>query len=95
MITKETVRYLATLSRLRFSDNESDLFSKDLDNIFEYASVLSRLDTENARPSAHVNAPQNVMKEDYVSIFDAEQILENAPSQENHSFCVPRILAED
>ena len=95
MITQETVRYLATLSRLRFSDNESDLFSKDLDNIFEYASVLSRLDTENARPSAHANVLQNVMKEDNVSTFDAEQILANAPLKENHSFCVPQILVDN
>lgn len=94
MITRETVRHLATLSRLQFTDSECDKFTRDLGDIFEYASMLGRLDAKNVGSTALESQLQSAMREDVVKSFDDTRILSNAPSLENRSFCVPQIWAE-
>ena len=95
MITEETVSHLAKLSRLRFTEEELASYSGDLESIFQYAQSLNELDTENLAPSAHAVPLNNVFKEDRVVTFqNIEGMLAIAPLLEEHSFVVPRILAE-
>ena len=94
MITKETVSHLAKLSRLRFSETELETFTHDLGDIFNYATLLNQVDTETISPSSHAIPLQNVMKPDTVETYDSDKIMQNAPVEENHSFKVPRILAD-
>ena len=95
MITKETINNLATLSRLEFSETELDKVTTDLDSIFNYASLLQKIDTSNTDPSAHSLAMQNVFREDIkVQYENTQKILDNAPLKEDTSFVVPKILAD-
>jgi aspartyl-tRNA(Asn)/glutamyl-tRNA(Gln) amidotransferase subunit C len=89
----KTVEHLAKLSRLRFNDQELQSFTKNLDEIFEYAKSLQKVDTEGIDPSAHAMPLTNIFKEDVIienKVID--RLFKNAPEVENHSFKVPRIL---
>ncbi len=92
-IDKKTVEHLAKLSRLRFSDNELVSFTKSLDDIFQYANSLQKVNTDGISPSAHAIPLQNVFKEDEVITYkDIDKLLDNCADVENHCFKVPRIL---
>jgi len=54
-IEKQTVKHLAMLSRLKFNEEEIQGFTNDLDEIFEYANSLQKVDTDGIEPSAHAN----------------------------------------
>ncbi len=92
-IDKKTVEHLAKLSRLRFNDEELLSYSKNLDEIFEYANSLQKVDTAGIEPSTHAIPLQNIFKEDTVITYNKiEKLLDNAPDIESHAFKVPRIL---
>jgi len=95
MIDKATIKHLAGLSRLQFSEEELERYSRDMENIFNYANLLKNIDTSDINPSAHAIPLQNVFKADEVNPYqNIDKILENAPHVEEHSFVVPRILVD-
>jgi len=81
------------LSRLRFNEEEIQGFTKDLDEIFEYANSLQQVDTDGVEPSTHAIPLQNVFKKDEIKTYKRiDDLIANGPDVENHSFKVPRIL---
>lgn len=92
-ITKKEVEHVAKLARLKFSDEELDKFSMQLDEILEYVNKLNELDTENVEPTAHIVPIHNVLREDEIKpSMDRDKILMNAPDKENGCFKVPKVI---
>jgi aspartyl-tRNA(Asn)/glutamyl-tRNA(Gln) amidotransferase subunit C len=95
MINKDTVKHLAKLSRLRFCEQDLDLFAKNLDEIFQYANSLQKIDTKDIEASSQALPLQNVFKEDIVVQYvKINELINNGPDVENNSFKVPRILTQ-
>ncbi|MPW24915.1 Asp-tRNA(Asn)/Glu-tRNA(Gln) amidotransferase subunit GatC [Alkalibaculum sp. M08DMB] len=89
----EDVVYVADLARLEFNDDELKIYCEQLTNILDYAEKLNELDTTNTQPTAHVLPINNVLREDIVlPSLDREKALQNAPSQENGCFKVPKVI---
>jgi len=92
-ITKDEVKHISLLSRLLFSDEEIEVFSKDLNSILEYVSKISELNTEDVEPTLHVVPLMNVMRDDVVKpSLNIEKVLQNAPDKEDECFKVPKII---
>ncbi|MBU9722846.1 MULTISPECIES: Asp-tRNA(Asn)/Glu-tRNA(Gln) amidotransferase subunit GatC [Bacillaceae] len=92
-ITKEKVKHVANLARLEFSEDEMDMFTKQLDDIITYAEQLNELDTTNVKPTSHVLDVINVVREDEVRpSLDREDTLKNAPDHEDGQIKVPSVL---
>jgi len=92
-INKDTAYYLAKLCALKIDENESEKYSKQLNDIIEYAQKLNELDTDHIDPSFHATSVETLMREDRpVQSAAKENILNNAPDKEGSSFVVPRIL---
>ncbi len=95
-ISEETVRHIATLSRLKLGEDEVALFAKDLGSILGYMDQLNEVSVEGVEPTAHAVAVSNVLREDVVreSLSQAEA-LANAPASESGFFKVPKVLDQD
>lgn len=92
-LTKEDVVYVAELARLEFNDDELQVFGDQLTSILDYAEKLNQLDTSNVKPTAHVLPVNNVLRDDLVvPSLDRAKVLQNAPSQENGCFKVPKVI---
>ena len=92
-ITKDEVKHISLLSRLLFSDEEIEVFSKDLNSILEYVSKISELNTEDVEPTLHVIPLMNVMRDDVVKpSLNIDKVLQNAPDKEDECFKVPKII---
>ena len=87
------VEHVARLARLGLSEEEKKLFAEQLAAILEYADNLKKLDTANVAPTSHAIPMKNIFREDIATPFDKiEDIVANAPEEEEHMFRVPRIL---
>ncbi len=53
MITKENVKKIANLARIKVSEAEEEKLQKDLSSILEYIDTLSEVDVSDVRPTAH------------------------------------------
>lgn len=92
-ITKEDVEHVAALSKLEFSDEEKENYTKQLNVILEYVNQLNELDTEGIKPTYHVMSVTNVMREDEVRpSMSGDKVLMNAPETQEGCFKVPRII---
>jgi aspartyl-tRNA(Asn)/glutamyl-tRNA(Gln) amidotransferase subunit C len=87
------VEHIARLARLGLSEKDKKLFAQQLTAVLEHAEVLKKLDTKDVPPTSHAIPMKNVLREDKViPCKNTEDILANAPEEENGMFRVPRIL---
>ncbi len=92
-ITVKDVEHVANLARLNLSAEEKEQFAGQLDAILKYADKLNELDTSNIEPTSHVLPLANVMREDETRpSWPIEQVLANAPDEEDGHFKVPAVL---
>ncbi len=93
MISKEDVDHVALLGRLELTEQERDMYTKQLNDILEHFQSLERLDTENVQPTAHVLPLKNVFREDWVGQhISREDALANCPDRDDNFFKVPKIV---
>ena len=92
MITKKEVEHVAKLARLELTEEEKEKFTVQFSNILDYFNQLSEVNTENIEPMAHAIPMVNVMREDKVKLlYTRDELLANAPLEEDGFFKVPRI----
>ncbi len=92
-ISRAEVDHVARLARLRLSDEEAEMFRRDLASVLDYAASLEEVDTNDVQPMSHVLEMNNVWRDDDEILFsNQEEILSAAPDREENLFKVPKIL---
>jgi aspartyl-tRNA(Asn)/glutamyl-tRNA(Gln) amidotransferase subunit C len=92
-IRPEEVREIATLSRLRLTDDEVASLTQDLDSVLGYVAELSALDTANVEPMTHAVPFDCPLRLDETRpSLSLEEALSNAPRREASFFQVPRMI---
>ncbi len=92
-ITVKDVEHVAKLARLDLSDAEKETFTEQLNAILKYADKLNELDTTGVEPTSHAMPLVNVMREDESRpSATMEQVMRNAPDDEDGQFKVPAVL---
>jgi len=93
MITKSDVEHVALLARLELTEEEKEMYTKQLADILGYFQSLAELDTQDVPPTAHVLPLVNVFREDEVGgHMPTEEVLANCPEREGNFFKVPKIV---
>ncbi|TCT18911.1 aspartyl/glutamyl-tRNA(Asn/Gln) amidotransferase subunit C [Melghiribacillus thermohalophilus] len=92
-ISKEQVKHVAHLARLAITEEEAEMFTKQLSAIIDYAEQLNELDTDHVKPTTHVLDLKNVLRKDEPKQWiTQEEALKNAPDKKDGQFRVPSIL---
>ncbi|MBP3470374.1 MAG: Asp-tRNA(Asn)/Glu-tRNA(Gln) amidotransferase subunit GatC [Lachnospiraceae bacterium] len=91
VISDETIEYVGILAKLELDDAQKEQAKKDLAEMLDYIDQLGELDTTGVEPMSHVHPLCNRFREDVVTNGDdREEILANAPEQQDGMFVVPR-----
>jgi aspartyl-tRNA(Asn)/glutamyl-tRNA(Gln) amidotransferase subunit C len=94
-VTKKDVEKIAELARLKFSEEELENFTPQMNEILSYMDKLNELDTENVKPLSHPVEQTNVFREDELKpSISTEEALKNAPSKDEHHFKVPKVIGD-
>lgn len=92
MITVKDVEHVAKLARLDLTEEEKEKFTGQLGDVLKYVEQMNEVDTSNVVPMAHAIDFVNVMREDVPHYEQTkEELLMNAPDEENGFFKVPKI----
>ncbi|RPI35440.1 MAG: Asp-tRNA(Asn)/Glu-tRNA(Gln) amidotransferase subunit GatC [Nitrospiraceae bacterium] len=87
------IGHVALLARLKLSDDEKELFSRQVGSILEYINKLDELDIKDIEPTAHVFPVKNVFREDRSRpSLPREKALQNAPECNENFYRVPKII---
>jgi aspartyl-tRNA(Asn)/glutamyl-tRNA(Gln) amidotransferase subunit C len=92
-ITRDEVRRVAALARLRLEPAEEESLTADLGHILDAFAKLQALDTTGVPPARTLAEPATPLRDDAVTNPDAgDELLANAPAAEGRYFRVPKIL---
>ncbi len=92
-LSRDEVVHIARLARLGITEEEVERAREQLSNILDNFAVLESVDTEDVPPTAQSIALENVLRDDEAcDSFPREQILANAPREEEDSFRVRPVL---
>jgi aspartyl-tRNA(Asn)/glutamyl-tRNA(Gln) amidotransferase subunit C len=92
-LTLEEVEHIASLARLRLTDDEKARYREQLSTILDYMAMLRRLDTSAIEPTASVLPLRTVLRPDVVTpSLPAGELLALAPEAEAQMFRVPPVL---
>lgn len=95
-ITEETIKHVATLSRLEFSDDEIGKFTEQMSSIINMADQLSEVDTEGVEETVQVVDRDTVFREDKPEHWQTrEELMKNVPEKANGFIKVPVIIDKD
>ena len=94
-LTIADVERIAALAHLELTDEEKQLFTKQLADILNYAEQLQAIDTTGVPATAHVNAALGVERADEPRpSLSTDAALGNAPDGAGEAglFRVPRVI---
>lgn len=90
MVTHEEILKIARLAKLSVEPEELDGLTKDMNSIIEFADAIGSA-VADVSDFDNINGLSNVFREDTVEpSFGREEILKNAPNQEDGYFLVRR-----
>jgi aspartyl-tRNA(Asn)/glutamyl-tRNA(Gln) amidotransferase subunit C len=92
-VDKDTVRRIAKLSRLAVDEQRVDAMVGELNGILAWVEQLKEVDVEGVAPLTSVVEQKLKMRDDVVTDGgNADALMSNAPSGEDHFFVVPKVV---
>lgn len=92
-LDKETVARIATLARIRLTEEETDRLAGELSKIVDWIEQLGEVDTESAAPMTSVVDAAFPKRDDTVDDGGyPERVMANAPEPANSFFTVPKVV---
>lgn len=92
-LTRDDVKKVAGLARLRMTDDQMDALLPKMNNIVGFIEQLSEVDTDNVEPLSNVARSTLPLRKDQITDGECrDKILANAPESEEGFFGVPKVV---
>ena len=92
-VSKEEILHIANLARLNLEEDEIEKYRENLQDILNFANVVNNAPVEGLDVTIGANEAKNVFRKDEIEVFeDTEGLLQNAPSQEQNMFKLPKVI---
>jgi len=91
-VTVDTVDHVARLARLSLTDEERQLFARQLEEILAWAESLQSLDTSGVPPMSHPRTTRALRKDEPRDGLDRATAFDAAPESADGLFRVPRVI---
>ncbi len=92
-IDLQTVKKIASLSRISVTDAEAEAMVPELNNILGWVEQLGEVDVTGVEPMTAVIPNKQRLREDAVTDGDVrDKVLANAPQAEHGFFAVPKVI---
>jgi len=91
-VDQQLVKEIATLARLDLTEQETETFISQFQDILKYFSILDELDTENVPPAYLSSANKSVTREDEIEeSVPTKEFLSNVPQAKDDYVLIPRV----
>ena len=92
-ISKEEILHIANLAHLNIGEDEIEKYAMNLQDILNFANIVNNAPVEGLDITIGANEKKNVFRKDEVKVFDdTEALLQNAPSQDQNMFKIPKVI---
>ena len=92
-IDLQTVKKIASLSRISVTDAEAEAMVPELNNILGWVEQLGEVDVTGVQPMTAVIPNQQRLRDDVVTDGNVrDKVLANAPQAKHGFFAVPKVI---
>lgn len=92
-VSREELLHIANLASLNIKDEEIDSYLLNLQDILNFANIVSKAKVDGLTETIRINDKYNVFRKDEVTTFeDNEALLANAPEKERNMFKIPKVI---
>lgn len=92
-VSREEILHIAKLANLNLKEEEIDGYILNLQDILNYANIVSKAPVEGLDETISANNNYNVFRKDEIKVFeDTELLLQNAPEKERNMIKIPKVM---
>jgi aspartyl-tRNA(Asn)/glutamyl-tRNA(Gln) amidotransferase subunit C len=91
-VTPALIDRLATLARLRFSEEEKTALQQDLQHMIAFVDQLQEVDTTGIQPLIHISGESTLREDTFVPTLTREEALSPARHHNGQFFKVPKVI---
>ncbi len=92
-LSRDQVRTIALLARIRARDEDLDQLAKEISGILDWIAQLNEVETEGVEPMTSVAAMTLPLRPDAITDGgDAAATLKNAPEPAEGFYAVPKVV---
>lgn len=92
-VSKEELLHIANLANLNLPEDQIDTYLLHLQDILNFANIVSRAPVEGLTETIATNDKYNVFRKDEIETFEnQEALLANAPDKERNMFKIPKVI---
>ena len=92
-VSKEEILHIANLAQLTLEEDEIEKYMLHLQDILNFANIVNNAPVDGLDITIGANEAKNVFRKDEIKVFeDVDSLLENAPTQDQHMFKLPKVL---
>ena len=92
-LSEKEVEHIAELAKIKITEKEKKLFTKQFNEILQFFHQLDEMDTSSIEPTFHVVDIKNRFRDDKIeTTLSTEEALKNAPKKEKNFFKAPKLF---
>ena len=93
MITKEQVAHIASISKLKFTEDELEEFAEKFDGVVRFMEKIKEADTEDVQPTFAIDDDSGIMKENgEIQTLTRDEVLENTEETQYGYFKILKVV---
>lgn len=91
-ISREEIIHIAKLANLNLTEEEIEKYTSDMEDILNFANTVNNVNTENVDETIGTDNYNVFRKDEIGECFEREELLKNAPSQDEGMFRIPKVI---
>ena len=92
-VSKEEILHIANLAQLTLEEDEIEKYMLHLQDILNFENIVNNAPVDGLDITIGANEAKNVFRKNEIKRFeDVDSLLENAPTQDQHMFKLPKVL---
>ena len=91
-ISREEIIHIAKLANLNLTDAEIDKYTNDMEDILNFANIVNDVNTDGVDEAIGTDSHNVFRKDEIGESVDRETLLQNAPSQDEGMFRIPKVI---
>ncbi len=96
MISKEEVKHIAQLARIKLSADQIEKYQRELSAILDFVGELSKVDTSNVEPIKQITGLESVFRKDeprkLLESDSPRDLINQAPEHQDGFVVVPEVI---
>lgn len=92
-VSEEEILHIAKLANLNLKKEEVEKYKENLQEILNFANVVNNAQVEGLTETIGANDAYNIFRKDeIVQNFNREELLQNAPEEQEGMFKIPKVI---